>query len=369
MADMKRKSAELLAKKKETLTDISPSCLDKVSQRPVQPPDLKGRHTLQMTLTDHKEGVTAVKFSPDAIRVASASSEGTAIVHDVESGDVILRLTGHHTAGLNDIAWNKTHPLIATASDDKTACIWDVRNGKCIKVLKNESRSHTHVVFSCCFNAVGNILATASFDETMILWDVAHGTPIKQIPGHSDPITCVDFDYQDRDVPLLASSSTDGLCRIWAADGGRCLRTLTTEMNPPISHIKFTPNGQYVLKSCMASPDGQYEAQLQLVHLIDSSIKKVYRGHVAVHHHIGSAFLINKMTGSADCVVSGSEDSRAYIWDLNSQEIISILGCDGTSDSYDSTGHSDVVLGVDCCSAGMIATCSLDKTVRIWNAA
>ena len=44
-----------------------------------------------------------------------------------------------------------------------------------------------------------------------------------------------------------------GLIRIWDTSSGQCLKTLIDETNPAVSHITFSPNGRYILSSCLNS--------------------------------------------------------------------------------------------------------------------
>lgn len=60
------------------------------------------------------------------------------------------------------------------------------------------------------------------------------------------PVLQVDF---NRDGTLIVSCSYDGLCRIWNADTGHCLKTVIDDQNPPVSFAKFSPNGRYILSS------------------------------------------------------------------------------------------------------------------------
>ena len=41
-----------------------------------------------------------------------------------------------------------------------------------------------------------------------------------------------------------------GLCRIWDTASGQCLKTLIDDDNPPVSFVKFSPNGK-LLKELM----------------------------------------------------------------------------------------------------------------------
>ena len=85
---------------------------------------------------------------------------------------------------------------------------------------------------------------SGSFDETVRVWDVKSGKCLKVLPAHSDPVTAVNF---NRDGSLIVSSSYDGLCRIWASSTGHCMKTLMDDENPPVSFVRFSPNGKFIL--------------------------------------------------------------------------------------------------------------------------
>lgn len=60
--------------------------------------------------------------------------------------------------------------------------------------------------------------------------------------------TQVDF---SRDGTLIVSSSFDGLCRIWNAESGHCLKTVLDDKNPPVAFVRFSPNGRYLLAGAL----------------------------------------------------------------------------------------------------------------------
>ena len=88
-----------------------------------------------------------------------------------------------------------------------------------------------------------NLLVSGSFDESVRIWDVRTGKCLKTLPAHSDPVSAVHF---NRDGSLIVSSSYDGLCRIWDTASGQCLKTLIDDDNPPVSYVKFSPNGKKI---------------------------------------------------------------------------------------------------------------------------
>ncbi|PKU31459.1 wd repeat-containing protein 5 [Limosa lapponica baueri] len=116
--------------------------------------------------------------------------------------------------------------------------------GKCLKTLKG----HSNYVFCCNFNPQSNLIVSGSFDESVRIWDVKTGKCLKTLPAHSDPVSAVHF---NRDGSLIVSSSYDGLCRIWDTASGQCLKTLIDDDNPPVSFVKFSPNGKYILAATL----------------------------------------------------------------------------------------------------------------------
>lgn len=57
------------------------------------------------------------------------------------------------------VCFNPQGTRILTASSDKTAQIWDVDTGDCLQVLEG----HTDEIFSCAFNYEGETIITGSF--------------------------------------------------------------------------------------------------------------------------------------------------------------------------------------------------------------
>ena len=81
---------------------------------------------------------------------------------------------------------------------------------------------------------------------------------------------------------------------------------------------------------------------------------KTYTGHVNSKYCLSSTFSVT----NGKYIVSGSEDSCLYLWELQSRKIVQKL-----------EGHTDTVISVSCHpTENMIASGVLgnDKTVRIW---
>ena len=88
--------------------------------------------------------------------------------------------------------------------------------------------------------------------------------------------------------------------------------------------------------------------------LFQGKCLKTYTGHKNEKYCIFANFSV---TGGK-WIVSGSEDSLVYIWNLQTKEIVQKL-----------TGHTDVVLSTACHpTENIIASASLenDKTIKLW---
>ncbi|KAL7259723.1 hypothetical protein ACSBR1_005575 [Camellia fascicularis] len=80
--------------------------------------------------------------------------------------------------------------------------------------------------------------------STVRVWDLNSGKCLKVFPTHFSFVTAVNF---NRNSFLIVLSNYDGLCWIWEASTGHCIKTLIDDENPPFSFVNFSPNGKFIL--------------------------------------------------------------------------------------------------------------------------
>lgn len=80
-------------------------------------------HTV-FELDKHSGEVWHVKFSNDGTRLASCGEDGTCIVYEVGTFDVLQTLTTSN-AGICSIAWSPDDTFIVTCANDKHATLWN----------------------------------------------------------------------------------------------------------------------------------------------------------------------------------------------------------------------------------------------------
>lgn len=175
------------------------------------------------------------------------------------------------------------------------------------------------------------------------------GTCHRTIAAHSEAVTGVDF---NRDGSILASSSYDGLIRLWDSSTGQCLKTLVHGEAPPIGNLVFSPNSFQVLATSL-------DHSIRLWDIANSRVIKTYLGHQNEKFAIKACFSAFKESSSspltpshlpAAMIIAGSEDQRIYLWDLQTKKVVQTL-----------LGHKDAILAVAThASMNVIASASLD---------
>ncbi|KAE8353608.1 WD40-repeat-containing domain protein [Aspergillus coremiiformis] len=326
-------------------SDRSPTPVPSPPPPPPPKPD-KINYKQKFLLRGHLRGVSAVRFSPDSSMIASGGADGAVKVWDTLTGKLVHTFEGH-LAGISTISWSPDGAIIASGSDDKTIRLWNVLTGKAHPI---PFVGHHNYVYQIAFSPKGNMLVSGSYDEAVFLWDVRSATVMRSLPAHSDPVGGIDVVW---DGTLIASCATDGLIRIWDTATGQCLRTLVHEDNPPVTSVKFSPNGKFVLAWTL-------DDCVRLWNYVEGRCIKTYQGHVNRKYSLSGGFGTYGVRGGPPhaFAVSGSEDGAVLCWDVVSKKALQRL-----------EGHSGVVLGVDTCTLGdkrLMVSCGIDGTVRVY---
>jgi WD40 repeat protein len=179
--------------------------------------------TLLRTLKGHTDTVSAVWFSPDGKRIASASLDKTVMCWSVQTGLSLWTFTGHKGAVLC-LAWSPDGELIASAGEEGGIIrMLDAAAGTQVRELKG---GHTLDVWCLAFGATRGELYSGSVGESIAAWKIEEGgeaSVTRILKGHTD---CGNSFSLSPDKRLLVSGSAYKTVRVWEIATGQQLGVL-----------------------------------------------------------------------------------------------------------------------------------------------
>ena len=273
-------------------------------------------------------------LSPDGRRLATASTDHTAQVWDVATGQPVT-LPLRHENEVAHVAFGPDGRWLATASWDKTARVWDASTGQPVTGPLRHESPVLHVEFS----PDGRRVATASQEYTARVWDVDTGQPVKRPLRHKGTIACVAFSPDGRRV---ATASADQTARVWDAASGQPV-TAPLPHESLVRHVVFSPDGR---RLATASYD-------QTARVWDAATGE------PVHKPLGHGATVNQVAFSPDgrWLATASWDMTARVWDLATGELALPCLC-----------HGNDIHAVSFSPDGrLLATASKDHTARVWD--
>ena len=116
--------------------------------------------------------MNSIEVSPGNTLICSSSTDGTTIIWDVKTGDILTSLIQPSGAGVRIARFCPQSSLLASAGDDEEVCIWDISTGHLVRKIKE----HEATVFALAFSPDGDILVTSDALGRCKVWSslVAH---------------------------------------------------------------------------------------------------------------------------------------------------------------------------------------------------
>lgn len=211
---------------------------------------------LKAVLTEPKEFVDSVAFSPDGTLVASSSIyDLSAKLWDTATGGQKATLTHpkpyRYANGVDGVVFSLDRKTLITSSN-RTIYLWDwatarlrsklvdpdVRIYDGFKALKGFS--HGDTIYDVAISPDGDTLATVSRDHTAKLWDLDSGKLRATLP-HGGKVWFVVF---SPDSKTLATGSDDRTARLWNVSSGKLIATLPHKGT--VHSLSFSADGAVI---------------------------------------------------------------------------------------------------------------------------
>jgi len=337
----------------------------------------------------HINSVLGVEFNANGTRLASISDDRTLRIWDTATGREILVLGGF-SSFLYDIAFGKDgHELIAHDITNSLKAFNATPMGESKPVISNALPGHTEALYTVNYSPSGDQVISSSHDGIPRIWDALDGHLIHELNNIGEEDS-VDAQFSPDGNYIAVMCIPESKWAVKVLDAKRPDQELySKEFDLETLALTFSRNSRYVIiggmdetlrvydwrsgdktgfilgeqddyiYSIIASPDGKHLASVGIsgnVMVWDATRLQEYQEGRIVYTNNFSFFTPSFSTDSKQLAVGG-RDGEIRILDVESGETLVHIP----------NAHGEKVSGVSFGPNGKyLASCSSDKTVRIW---
>jgi len=330
----------------------------------------------------HTGIINTIKISDNNRFLATASTDKTISLFDLQSNQSHENLTGH-TSNINSIAFSSDEAFLVSASSDNSIIIWDTAAGKILRIITD----YSDIPLSSDISSDCQYIATYSQNDLIRIWDAKTG----QLTKWQFEIKKAETIAFSSDNKYIISLSKDGTVRFYSIETGIEYNTISSNAGIDAMAISFDFNKNYITSAIV---DGKInlinilnintneETILKLqapedkINTISTSPNKRY---VAAGFNSGNITITNITSGKTKILVKNnkavktlqfSKDSKKLIYGTE-DGIINLININNGKNLIPEIRHqfsiSSLSFSADADSKWIISS-SLDNTTVLWNA-
>ncbi|KAG4086632.1 WD40 repeat-like protein [Neocallimastix lanati (nom. inval.)] len=340
-------------------------------------------------LKGHAGAVYTIDFSPSGDYLASGSFDKSICIWDPYTGKKLKQMI-KHTMNVTDLCWSNDSIKLISGSFDQTCKLWDIETGKMIN-----SFDYQGFVQCVKYNPKeNNIFFSGTTKKLVVMKDIRKPTDSFIIENNS----MINTIYVYNDGTYVITGDSLGYIKTWDIRTGKCVNSILNEQKgQPVSHIT-------VSKRFLDDEEPRYlsvNSYDNIIRVYDRGFsppskqcKNVLslKGYKNRNWPIKSSFNYYSIEKSGILGMPSSSDenlraNRTEQTNFKDDKLnMSILLATGSSDSYAYIyslklnqegfvtpiqrleGHTGIVYATSFHPSNpILATCSADCTIRIWN--
>jgi WD40 repeat protein len=185
--------------------------------------------------------VTSVALASDGGRAISGSSDQTARLWDLHTGERLATLEGHSDV-VTAVSIDEAGLRAATGSVDRTIKLWRL---DALRPATSRS-AHAGSVVAIVFSPDGRLCASGGGDGRIMVRDVESGRVLRSIDAHPQPLRSLAF---TDDGTCVLSSGVDHTYRMWTVEDG-VGSWLPVRHLAPIDYCALSARARYLTTAC-----------------------------------------------------------------------------------------------------------------------
>jgi WD40 repeat protein len=181
-------------------------------------------------------------FTPDSKAIIAynrTGNQGYIKLWDVETGKAIRTI--RESGGFSHIAISPDGKRFVTWKSlmGNIILLWDFATGAYRECRGHASGGFSEIVYSLAFSPDGNYFISGASDKTIKIWSADTGQEIRTLTGHTGDVLSVSYSPDGRQI---VSCSRDKTIKFWDLSSGNVIRSISANC----SKVSYCPDGRKI---------------------------------------------------------------------------------------------------------------------------